>query len=63
MVKGRSAIGNKNTTCSWHICVNVEIRISLHTCISAHMYFCGSPHEFKGMYDQPAFVCDATEDV
>ena len=31
--------------------------------ISAHMYLCDSPHEFKGMYDQPAFLCDATEDV
>lgn len=34
MIKSRSVIGNKNATCSWHISVNIEIYISLHTCVS-----------------------------
>lgn len=30
-VKSRSVLGNKKAASSWHVCVNVEISISLHT--------------------------------
>lgn len=30
-VKSRSVLGNKKAAFSWHVCVKVEISISLHT--------------------------------